>query len=105
MATKPALSTAERLQLALEAAGEALACTDHQGRVQWSTRAFDALLGRSHGEVSGRLIFDLLPLARESSAKALSKHAEVTGSFRLKGRGFVFRGSWAGLDGEGPVGV
>ena len=61
-AIEPSLSLAARLELALEAADDAVVWTDTQGRVQWCNARFAAVTLTLREKMLGSLLVDLLPL-------------------------------------------
>lgn len=73
MAMEPALSVAQRLESALEAATDAVVWTDADGRVQWCNARFAAMGLTPREKILGSLLVELLPL-KQTGRKSASEH-------------------------------
>jgi diguanylate cyclase (GGDEF)-like protein/PAS domain S-box-containing protein len=76
-------STLGKMEIALGAVAEAIVFTDHQGRLQWCNHAFDALAGRSHVEILGEKVHELLPL-RQDDLPVPDRAHPINASLRLR---------------------
>lgn len=116
-ALEPALSLTERLELALEAANDAVAWTDADGRVQWCNARFAAITLRPREEILGSALVDLLPL-EPTGGRPPAEHPVLA---VLKGRSMIsacyalnramgatywqLAGSWVTPTGKAPMAV
>ena len=69
--------TLGRMEIALGAIADAIAWTDHDGRVQWCNAAFDRLVNQPHILVLDMKLSELLPLTQAGQAVALDAYPDM----------------------------
>lgn len=114
---EPGLSVAQRLESALEAATDAVAWTDAEGRVQWCNARFAALGLKPREKIVGSLLAELLPLKptgrkvepEHPVTAVLRGHSQLSASYEHVKDGvktyWQLAGSFVASAGKAPIAV